>query len=158
MLELIMDRIITKYNEKEEQFGKEQMREFEKVIVLRAVDSKWMDHIDAMDQLRQGIHLRAYAQTNPLREYQMEGFAMFEHMIESIEDEVAKFVMKAEIENNLEREEVVQGQTTAHQPQEGDDNKKAKKAPVRKVVDIGRNAPCHCGSGKKYKNCCGRTE
>lgn len=93
-----MDRIITKYNEKEEQFGKEQMREFEKVIVLRAVDSKWMDHIDAMDQLRQGIHLRAYAQTNPLREYQMEGFAMFEHMIESIEDEVAKFVMKAEIE------------------------------------------------------------
>lgn len=99
---------MTKYNEKEENFGTEQMREFEKVIVLRAVDSKWMDHIDAMDQLRQGIHLRAYAQTNPLREYQMEGFAMFEHMIESIEDEVAKFVMKAEIESNLEREEVVQ--------------------------------------------------
>lgn len=158
MHELIMDRIMTKYNEKEVKFGEEQMREFEKVIVLRAVDSKWMDHIDAMDQLRQGIHLRAYAQTNPLREYQMEGFTMFENMIESIEDEVAKFVMKAEIENNLEREEVVQGQTTAHQQQEGDDNKKAKKAPVRKVVDIGRNAPCHCGSGKKYKNCCGRTE
>ncbi len=108
MHEMIMDRIMTKYNEKEENFGTEQMREFEKVIVLRAVDSKWMDHIDAMDQLRQGIHLRAYAQTNPLREYQMEGFAMFEHMIESIEDEVAKFVMKAEIESNLEREEVVQ--------------------------------------------------
>ncbi|MGE0908689.1 preprotein translocase subunit SecA [Bacillus atrophaeus] len=158
MHELIMDRILTKYNEKEENFGAEQMREFEKVIVLRAVDSKWMDHIDAMDQLRQGIHLRAYAQTNPLREYQMEGFTMFEHMIASIEDEVAKFVMKAEIESNLEREEVVQGQTTAHQPQDGDDSKQAKKAPVRKVVDIGRNAPCHCGSGKKYKNCCGRTE
>lgn len=158
MHEMIMDRIMTKYNEKEENFGAEQMREFEKVIVLRAVDSKWMDHIDAMDQLRQGIHLRAYAQTNPLREYQMEGFAMFEHMIESIEDEVAKFVMKAEIESNLEREEVVQGQTTAHQQQDGDEAKQAKKAPVRKVVDIGRNAPCHCGSGKKYKNCCGRTE
>ncbi|ARW08468.1 preprotein translocase subunit SecA [Bacillus atrophaeus] len=158
MHELIMDRILTKYNEKEENFGAEQMREFEKVIVLRAVDSKWMDHIDAMDQLRQGIHLRAYAQTNPLREYQMEGFTMFEHMIASIEDEVAKFVMKAEIESNLEREEVVQGQTTAHQPQDGDESKQAKKAPVRKVVDIGRNAPCHCGSGKKYKNCCGRTE
>ncbi|MBT2625241.1 preprotein translocase subunit SecA [Bacillus sp. ISL-32] len=158
MHELIMDRILTKYNEKEKNFGAEQMREFEKVIVLRAVDSKWMDHIDAMDQLRQGIHLRAYAQTNPLREYQMEGFTMFEHMIASIEDEVAKFVMKAEIENNLEREEVVQGQTTAHQPQDGDESKQAKKAPVRKVVDIGRNAPCHCGSGKKYKNCCGRTE
>ncbi|MHA7765729.1 preprotein translocase subunit SecA [Bacillus atrophaeus] len=158
MHELIMDRILTKYNEKEENFGAEQMREFEKVIVLRSVDSKWMDHIDAMDQLRQGIHLRAYAQTNPLREYQMEGFTMFEHMIASIEDEVAKFVMKAEIESNLEREEVVQGQTTAHQPQDGDESKQAKKAPVRKVVDIGRNAPCHCGSGKKYKNCCGRTE
>ncbi|PSA90620.1 preprotein translocase subunit SecA [Bacillus atrophaeus] len=158
MHELIMARILTKYNEKEENFGAEQMREFEKVIVLRAVDSKWMDHIDAMDQLRQGIHLRAYAQTNPLREYQMEGFTMFEHMIASIEDEVAKFVMKAEIESNLEREEVVQGQTTAHQPQDGDESKQAKKAPVRKVVDIGRNAPCHCGSGKKYKNCCGRTE
>ncbi|MDF9783850.1 preprotein translocase subunit SecA [Bacillus pumilus] len=131
---------------------------FEKVIVLRAVDSKWMDHIDAMDQLRQGIHLRAYAQTNPLREYQMEGFAMFEHMVASIEDDVAKYVLKSEIQNNLEREEVVQGQTTAHQPQEGDEEKTVKKKPVRKVVDIGRNSPCHCGSGKKYKNCHGKTE
>ncbi|CAM5333046.1 preprotein translocase subunit SecA [Bacillus safensis FO-36b] [Bacillus safensis subsp. safensis] len=86
-----------------------------------------MDHIDAMDQLRQGIHLRAYAQTNPLREYQMEGFAMFEHMVASIEDDVAKYVSKSEIQNNLEREEVVQGQTTAHQPQEGDEEKTVKK-------------------------------
>ncbi|MGG3571561.1 preprotein translocase subunit SecA [Bacillus gobiensis] len=156
--ERIMDRIETKYSEKEENYGIEQMREFEKVIVLRAVDSKWMDHIDAMDQLRQGIHLRAYAQTNPLREYQMEGFAMFENMVASIEDDVAKYVMKAEIQNNLEREEVIQGQTTAHQPKEGDEEKAAKKKPVRKVVDIGRNQPCHCGSGKKYKNCCGKAE
>ena len=152
----IMDRIKEKYDAKEETFGEEQMREFEKVIVLRAVDSKWMDHIDAMDQLRQGIHLRAYAQTNPLREYQMEGFAMFEHMVASIEDDVAKYVLKSEIQNNLEREEVVQGQTTAHQPQEGDEEKTVKKKPVRKVVDIGRNSPCHCGSGKKYKIVMGR--
>lgn len=156
--EFIMERIKEKYDAKEETFGDEQMREFEKVIVLRAVDSKWMDHIDAMDQLRQGIHLRAYAQTNPLREYQMEGFAMFEHMVASIEDDVAKYVLKSEIQNNLEREEVVQGQTTAHQPQEGDEEKTVKKKPVRKVVDIGRNSPCHCGSGKKYKNCHGKTE
>lgn len=88
----------------------------------------------------------------------MEGFAMFENMIAAIEDDVAKFVMKAEIENNLEREEVIQGQTTAHQPKEGDEEKQAKKKPVRKAVDIGRNDPCYCGSGKKYKNCCGRTE
>lgn len=86
-----------------------------------------------------------------LREYQMEGFAMFENMIAAIEDDVAKFVMKAEIENNLEREEVIQGQTTAHQPKEGDEEKQAKKKPVRKAVDIGRNDPCYCGSGKNIK-------
>ena len=86
---------------KKKQLSEEQMREFEKVVVLRAVDSKWMDHIDAMDQLRQGIHLRAYGQIDPLREYQHEGFAMFEAMVESIEDDVAKYIMKAEIRNNL---------------------------------------------------------
>ena len=86
---------------RKQQLGEEQMREFEKVIVLRAVDSKWMDHIDAMDQLRQGIHLRAYGQIDPLREYQHEGFAMFEAMVEAIEDDVAKYIMKAEIRNNL---------------------------------------------------------
>src|SRR5699024_4783388 len=85
----------------------EQMREFEKVILLRTVDSKWMDHIDQMDQLRQGIHLRAYGQNDPLREYQMEGFNMFEAMIENVEEEVAKYVMKAQIQENLEREAVV---------------------------------------------------
>ena len=73
-----MEKVTEHYNEKEEQLSEEQMREFEKVVVLRAVDSKWMDHIDAMDQLRQGIHFRAYGQIDPLREYQHEGFAMFE--------------------------------------------------------------------------------
>ena len=81
-----------------------------KLLYLRAVDSKWMDHIDMMDQLRQGIHLRAYGQVNPLREYQHEGFAMFEAMVEAIEEEVAKYIMKAEIRNNLQREEVAKGQ------------------------------------------------
>ncbi|MBD1381407.1 preprotein translocase subunit SecA [Metabacillus arenae] len=154
MIEHILEKVKTKYDEKEEAFGTDQMREFEKVIVLRAVDTKWMDHIDAMDQMRQGIHLRAYAQTDPLREYQMEGFAMFEAMIASIEDDVAKYVMKAEIRNNLEREEVAKGQTAVH-PKEGDE-KQQKKKPARKAVDVGRNDPCICGSGKKYKNCCGQ--
>jgi len=86
------------------------MREFEKVIVLRSVDTKWMDHIDAMDQLRQGIHLRAYGQIDPLREYQMEGFTMFENMIASIEDDVAKYIMKAQIRSNLQRQQVAEGQ------------------------------------------------
>ena len=148
--EIVMGKVTEHYNAKEEQLSEEQMREFEKVVVLRAVDSKWMDHIDMMDQLRQGIHLRAYGQINPLREYQQEGFAMFETMVEAIEDDVAKYILKAEIRHNLQREEVAKGQ--AVNPKEGDE---VKKKPVVKKVQIGRNDPCPCGSGKKYKNCHG---
>ncbi|MFC3886551.1 preprotein translocase subunit SecA [Bacillus songklensis] len=153
MTELIFAKVKERYDEKEESMGTEQMREFEKVIVLRAVDSKWMDHIDAMDQLRQGIHLRAYGQIDPLREYQMEGFAMFENMIASIEEEVANYIMKAQIHNNLERQEVAQGQAAVH-PKEGD--QPVKKKPKVKAIEVGRNDECICGSGKKYKNCCGK--
>lgn len=120
--ELIFSKVKERYDEKEELLGPEQMREFEKVIVLRAVDSKWMDHIDAMEQLRQGIHLRAYGQIDPLREYQSEGYAMFESMVASIEEEVAKYIMKAEIRNNLERQEVAKGQ--AVNPKEGGEKPK----------------------------------
>ncbi|MFO1444455.1 preprotein translocase subunit SecA [Bacillus sp. Bva_UNVM-123] len=149
--EMIFTKVKERYNEKEEILQSEQMREFEKVIVLRAVDSKWIDHIDAMDQLRQGIHLRAYGQIDPLREYQQEGFAMFEHMIAAVEEDVAKYIMKAEIRNNLERQEVAKGQ--AVNPKE--EGEKVKKKPVVKQINVGRNDPCICGSGKKYKNCCG---
>ncbi|MEY9869976.1 preprotein translocase subunit SecA [Peribacillus sp. B2I2] len=152
LVEFILAKVKENYDQKEEELSEEQMREFEKVIVLRAVDSKWMDHIDAMEQLRQGIHLRAYGQIDPLREYQSEGFAMFEAMIASMEDEVAKYIMKAEIRNNLERKEVIKGQ--AVNPKE-EDGGKVKKAPARKKEDVGRNALCPCGSGKKYKNCHG---
>ncbi|MBS4190274.1 preprotein translocase subunit SecA [Bacillus sp. FJAT-49705] len=151
IVEVIFAKVKERYDEKEEVLQSEQMREFEKVIVLRSVDSKWIDHIDAMDQLRQGIHLRAYGQIDPLREYQQEGFAMFEHMIAAIEEDVAKYIMKAEIRNNLERQEVAKGQ--AVNPKE--DGEKVKKKPVTKQIDVGRNDPCICGSGKKYKNCCG---
>lgn len=154
IVDLIFAKVNERYNEKEEQLSEEQMREFEKVVVLRAVDSKWIDHIDAMDQLRQGIHLRAYGQIDPLREYNKEGFAMFEEMVMAIEDDVAKYVMKAEIRNNLEREEVAKGQ--AVNPKE--DGEKVKKKPIVRKNTIGRNEPCHCGSGKKYKNCHGRIE
>ncbi|WP_349728724.1 preprotein translocase subunit SecA [Peribacillus frigoritolerans] len=152
LVEFILAKVKEGYDQKEEELSEEQMREFEKVIVLRAVDSKWMDHIDAMEQLRQGIHLRAYGQIDPLREYQSEGFAMFEAMIASMEDEVAKYIMKAEIRNNLERKEVIKGQ--AVNPKE-EDGGKVKKAPARKKEEVGRNALCPCGSGKKYKNCHG---
>ena len=154
LTEMILAKVKEHYDEKEAQLGEEQMREFEKVIVLRAVDSKWMDHIDMMDQLRQGIHLRAYGQVNPLREYQHEGFAMFEAMVEAIEEEVAKYIMKAEIRNNLQREEVAKGQ--AVNPKE--DGETVKKKPVVRKVNVGRNDLCPCGSGKKYKNCHGNLE
>ncbi|SMQ84277.1 protein translocase subunit secA [Bacillus sp. OV166] len=147
----IFAKVKERYEEKEELLFPEQMREFEKVVTLRAVDSKWIDHIDAMDQLRQGIHLRAYGQIDPLREYQHEGFAMFETMIHSIEDEAAMYIMKAEIRNNLERQEVAKGQ--AVHPKE--DGEPVKQKPKVKQIDVGRNDPCICGSGKKYKNCCG---
>lgn len=150
--ELIQTEVTNRYNEKEEEMTEERMREFEKVILLRAIDMKWTDHIDAMDQLRHGIHLRAYGQIDPLREYQSEGFAMFEEMVLAIENDAARFAMKAEIRENLEREEVVKGQ--AVNPDEGEQKKVRK--PVRRSVNIGRNDPCPCGSGKKYKQCHGK--
>ncbi|WP_097072352.1 preprotein translocase subunit SecA [Ureibacillus xyleni] len=151
MIQFIYAEVQKRYDEKEEALTPERMREFEKVILLRSIDTKWIDHIDAMDQLRQGIHLRAYGQTDPLREYEQEGFAMFEDMVASIREDVTKYAMKAQIRNNLEREEVAKGQ--AVNPKEEAAPKK--KQPVRKAEDIKRNDPCPCGSGKKYKNCHG---
>ncbi|AOV08485.1 preprotein translocase subunit SecA [Sporosarcina ureilytica] len=150
--EIIQENVTARYHEKEEEMTEERMREFEKVILLRAIDMKWTDHIDAMDQLRHGIHLRAYGQTDPLREYQSEGFTMFEDMVLAIENDAARFAMKAEIRDNLEREEVAKGQ--AVNPEEGNEQKK--RQPVRRSVNVGRNDPCPCGSGKKFKHCHGR--
>src|SRR5690606_19123502 len=149
MKELILEKVKQRYDEKEEQITPEQMREFEKVILLRVVDTKWMDHIDQMDQLRQGIHLRAYGQTDPLREYQMEGFAMFEEMIAAINEEVSRYIMKAQIRDNLQRQEVVKGAKAVS----GGEKVKKKRTPYVKKENIGRNDPCPCGSGKKYKHC-----
>ncbi|WP_096202446.1 preprotein translocase subunit SecA [Bacillus sp. FJAT-45350] len=154
MIELIYDKVVKSYDEKEEQFTPENMREFEKVIMLRTVDRKWMNHIDQMDQLRQGIHLRAYGQNDPLREYKFEGFEMFEQMINSIEEEVAMYIMKAQVEQNLERKEVAEGKAV-HASANAGGEKQKKRQPIRNTSTIGRNDPCTCGSGKKYKNCCG---
>lgn len=155
MVELIVDKVKERYDKKEEELTPEQMREFEKVILLRTVDSKWMDHIDQMDQLRQGIHLRAYGQNDPLREYQFEGFAMFEKMIAAIEEEVSKYVMKAQIRENLQRQEVAKGAQAVSGGGESQQKEKKRK-PVVKTDHVKRNDPCPCGSGKKYKNCHGQ--
>ncbi|HLR62370.1 MAG TPA: preprotein translocase subunit SecA [Lentibacillus sp.] len=153
IIDFIFEKVKVRYDEKEQELTPEQMREFEKVIVLRTVDTKWMDHIDQMDQLRQGIHLRAYGQNDPLQEYQAEGFQMFEEMVVEIEEEVAKYVMKAQIRDNLQRQEVVKD-TQAVSGGDQEEKKKSRK-PYVKTETAGRNDPCPCGSGKKYKHCHG---
>jgi preprotein translocase subunit SecA len=138
--------------------GAEQLLEFQKVVILRVVDTKWTDHIDAMDQLRQSVGLRAYGQNNPLVEYQTEGYKMFEDMIGAIEYEVTRLFMKAEIRQNVEREQVARGEAN-YQEEPADaqaqSNTSDKKKPVQ-VTKVGRNDPCPCGSGKKFKNCHGK--
>lgn len=139
-----------KYAEKEEEFGAEAFREVERVILLRVVDQKWMDHIDAMDQLRQGIGLRAVGQIDPVRAYQNEGFDMFEAMNESIREETVRLLFHVENPEKMERKQVAQEVKTVN-PDSG------VQEPVRRQTKkIGRNDPCPCGSGKKYKNCHGK--
>lgn len=138
------------FNQKKDQLNSpEQLLEFEKVVILRVVDSKWTDHIDEMDQLRQSIGLRSYGQNNPLVEYQTEGYSMFESMIGAIEFEVTRLFMKAEIRQNVQREQVAQGQ-----PEQTEEQAQPQR-PVH-VEKVGRNDPCPCGSGKKFKNCHGK--
>jgi preprotein translocase subunit SecA len=158
MIEYIYDEVVRYYEERKEEMGEERLNEFAKVVTLRTVDRKWMDHIDAMEQLRQGIHLRAYGQDNPLRAYQFEGFAMFEEMVSEIQEEVVRYVMKSVIDEKeeIEREEVaVNTKAVSGQEQSGT---VSKKQPVRRSEKVGRNDPCPCGSGKKYKNCCLKNE
>lgn len=161
MIDLIYKEVEKYYQEKKEELGQERLQEFSKVVILRTVDRKWIDHIDAMEQLRQGIHLRAYGQNNPLREYQMEGFHMFEEMVAEIQEEVVKYIMKSVIseEEELEREDVAVNAvaTSGNDPNEPQ-AKESKKQPLRRSSKIGRNQPCPCGSGKKYKNCCLKEE
>lgn len=156
--EYLNERAQEVFNTKAAQLnGPEQLLEFEKVVILRVVDSKWTDHIDAMDQLRQSIGLRAYGQNNPLVEYQTEGYKMFEDMVGAIEYEVTRIFMKAEIRQNVQREQVSQG-TASHSEDvdaKENSNTSAKKQPIH-VNKVGRNDPCPCGSGKKYKNCHGK--
>lgn len=139
------------YAKKEKDFTSEQMRNIERVVLLRVVDTKWMDHIDNMDHLKQGIGLRAYKQQDPAQAYQFEGSEMFEEMIFNIKQETVKYLFHIEVQKAPQRERVVKVTAT----NQSDDSEK--KEPVRKKgPKIGRNDPCPCGSGKKYKNCCGR--
>ncbi|OAO25140.1 preprotein translocase subunit SecA [Mammaliicoccus lentus] len=153
--EIVLEKIKDQYKHQQEEFG-DQMSEFERMIVLRTIDRKWTDHIDTMDQLRTGIHLRSYGQINPLREYQNEGLELFETMLSDIEDEVSKYILKATIDRGeqVERQQVEIGE--AKHVGANDGKEKVKPKPIVKDEQVGRNDPCPCGSGKKYKNCHGK--
>ncbi|WP_215388253.1 preprotein translocase subunit SecA [Staphylococcus aureus] len=135
----------------------EQMNEFERMILLRSIDSHWTDHIDTMDQLRQGIHLRSYAQQNPLRDYQNEGHELFDIMMQNIEEDTCKFILKSvvQVEDNIEREKTTEFGEAKHVSAE-DGKEKMKPKPIVKGDQVGRNDDCPCGSGKKFKNCHGK--
>lgn len=171
------------YSSKEEEIGLERMRELERMILLRVVDNKWMDHIDAMDQLRSGIGLRALGQQDPAAAYAAEGFDMFELMIKNIKEDTVKFCFNVTLQTDTHRKQVIQAGEGRKEEYDDDGNtsggpgggagggfdgdgqalpqavkvpaREGKREPVKKGVEVGRNDPCPCGSGKKYKKCCG---
>ena len=153
---IVWGKIEQAYDAQKETIGT-QMPEFERMILLRSIDTHWTDHIDTMDQLRQGIHLRSYAQQNPLRDYQNEGHELFDIMMQNIEEDTSKFILKSvvQVEENIEREKTTDFGKAQHVSAE-DGKEKVKPQPIVKGEQVGRNDPCPCGSGKKYKNCHGK--
>ena len=155
LIERVYIDAIAMYDAKEAEYGAEMMRELERVITLKVVDTKWMAHIDDMDQMRQGIMLRALAQRDPLIEYQFISYDMFEELSNNIQNDIVKTLFHIKIvtpEQGLEREQVAKPTSTNKDESAGGTTR------VRKEPKVGRNDPCPCGSGKKYKQCCGRLE
>ena len=150
IIDMISKLVIDEYETKISDVPEEITNEFEKVITLQVVDNYWMEHINTMSHLREGIHLRGYAQEDPLRAYTIEGFDMFDSMLQKIDKDISIFLLKAEIKQNIERKEVSKKKIT----NESDDTS-GKKQP-KKSKKVGRNDPCPCGSGKKYKQCHGK--
>ena len=144
----ICNKLIQEYEEKISKVPEEIKNEFEKAIALRVIDTHWMEHINTMSHLREGIHLRGYAQNDPLREYKSEGYELFEQLLMKIDAQTTTYLLKAEIRQNTERKQVEKGVAN--------DGKESKKQTPKRVKKVGRNDPCPCGSGKKYKNCCGK--
>ena len=147
MVDYIFDLVIKDYEKK--MISSPLMNEFEKAISLRVIDSNWVEHMSAMEHLKEGVALRGYAQSNPAQVYTMEGFEMFENLLNKIDNDIALFLLKAEVKQNIERKQTLQGHAN-------DGKEKLKVQPKRVSVKVGRNDPCPCGSGKKYKHCCGK--
>ncbi len=150
LIDFICKRVIEEYEDKIKDIPEEVSQEFEKVITLQVVDNYWMEHINTMSHLREGIHLRGYAQEDPLRAYTMEGFDLFDSMLQKIDKDISIFLLKAEIRQNIERKENTKKITT------NDSEDKVEKKKPKRTKKVGRNDPCPCGSGKKYKQCCGK--
>ncbi len=149
LIDYLYNQITKQYEEKVKEVPIEIINEFEKTIILRVIDTHWMEHINMMALLREGIGLRGYGNENPLRAYTTEGFELYDDMIATIDKEITIYLIKAEIRQNSTREQVIKGEAV-------NDSNKVKKKQPKKVSKIGRNELCPCGSGKKYKQCCGR--
>ena len=147
VVDYIFDLVIKDYEKK--MISSPLMNEFEKAISLRVIDSNWVEHMSAMEHLKEGVGLRGYAQNNPVQVYTMEGYEMFDNLLNKIDNDIALFLLKAEVKQNVERKQTLQGHAN-------DGKEKLKAQPKRVSVKLGRNDPCPCGSGKKYKNCCGK--
>ena len=169
--EELQEKAVQKYDEKEKEIGEQNFRELERVVMLKVVDQKWMDHIDAMEELKDGIGLRAYGQKDPVIQYQLEGFDMFEEMVEAMKGDVVKIMMNVQKAGDLSRTQTIKitGESGASldsvnnvvndNPQAPRKSESQTRQPVvNKGPRIGRNDPCPCGSGKKYKNCCGKNQ
>ena len=152
LIERLQQEAVDLYEQKEKEFEGFDLREIERIILLKVIDRKWMDHIDDMDQLREGIGMQAYGQRDPVVEYRLVGFDMFNDMIKSIEEETAGALFHVQIEQKIEREEAPKITGT------NKDIDGPRTPYVRKGAKVGRNDPCPCGSGKKYKNCCGKNK
>ena len=144
--EYISSLVIKDYEEKVK--GLPVRNEFERAISLRVIDSNWVEHMNTMEHLKEGIGLRGYSQTNPVQAYTMEGFELFDKLLDKIDNDISVFLLKAEIRQNTEMKQTIKGSAN--------DGKEKIKSTPKKVTKIGRNDPCPCGSGKKYKNCCGK--
>ncbi len=153
------EKVMKKYEEKEKEIGEQDLRELERVVMLKVVDQKWMDHIDAMDELKDGIGLRAYGQKDPVVQYRIEGTDMFDDMIYSIKYDVVRILLNISKQQEIRRTETARI-TNASLDNINDVDGQPRKpiTVVKEGPDIGRNDPCPCGSGKKYKNCCGRNQ
>ena len=155
MIDELYSRAMKILDAREAEYGPQIMRELERVVLLKNVDRLWMDHIDAMEDLKRGIGLRSYAQHDPVVEYRIEGFEMFDEMVNEIRTDTARMILTVRIRSAQEAPKREQVAKPAESAGDGTD---VKRPVVRKHAKVGRNDPCPCGSGLKYKKCCGRNE